>query len=159
MIGLKEVVTGDTLCDPKSPVVLEKIRFPETVISMSVEPDSSNDKDKLESTLKRLGLQDPTFTAQIDPDSGQTIVSGMGELHLEVIKNRMERDFNLKVRVHKPRVTYKETFATQTEVTGLFERETGSGPNYAFVRMRLVPNPDVIGVKIVNQLTDRKSVV
>ncbi len=153
VIGLKEVVTGDTLCDPKSPVVLEKIRFPETVISMSVEPDSSNDKDKLEVTLKRLGLQDPTFTAQIDPDSGQTIVSGMGELHLEVIKNRMERDFNLKVRVHKPRVTFKETFSTQTEVTGLFEKETGGGPNYAFVRMRLVPNPDVIGVKIVNQLT------
>ena len=86
-------------------LVLEDIEFPETVISMAVEPESSAEKDKLESMLSRLSLQDPTFTAKVDEDTGQTIISGMGELHLEVIKNRMEREFNLKIKVHKPRVT------------------------------------------------------
>ena len=104
VVGLKSSVTGDTLCDQKQQVVLEDIEFPETVISMAVEPESSAEKDKLESMLTRLSLQDPTFTAKVDEDTGQTIISGMGELHLEVIKNRMEREFNLKIKVHKPRL-------------------------------------------------------
>lgn len=153
VVGLKEVVTGDTLCEPKEPILLEKIRFPETVISMAIEPDSSADKDKMEMTLKRLSLQDPTFTWNIDTETGQTIVSGMGELHLEVIKNRMERDFNLKVKVHKPRVTYKETFGNAVTVEGLFDKETSTGPSYAWVKLDLVPNPNVVGVKVFNQLT------
>ncbi len=152
VVGLKEVVTGDTICEPKEPILLEKIRFPETVISNAIEPESSGDKDKMEVTLKRMSLQDPTFTWKIDSDSGQTIVSGMGELHLEVIKNRMERDFNLKVKVHKPRVTYKETFATDIEVEGLFDKEMSTGPSYAWVKLRLVPKAEIVGVTVVNQL-------
>jgi elongation factor G len=148
IIGLKESVTGDTLCDQKNLVVLEDITFPETVISMAVEPETSAEKDKLEQTLTRLALQDPTFTAAVDQDTGQTIISGMGELHLEVLKNRMERDFNLMIRVHKPRVTYKETISAEVQVEGLFDRETSSGPNYAWVQLRLVPKREVVGVDV-----------
>lgn len=108
IVGPKDTATGDTLCDPQQPIVLEKIRFPETVISMAIEPDSSGDRKKLGLILDKLQRQDPTFTSKTDDETGQTIVSGMGELHLEVVRHRMERDFNLKVRVHKPRVSYRE---------------------------------------------------
>lgn len=148
IVGLKDSVTGDTLCDQKNLIVLEDISFPETVISMAVEPESSAEKDKLEQTLARLGLQDPTFTANIDQDTGQTIISGMGELHLEVLQKRMERDFNLKIRVHKPRVTYKETVSSEVSVEGLFDRETSTGQNYAWVQLRIVPKTDVVGVNV-----------
>jgi elongation factor G len=151
VVGLKGSVTGDTLCDQKSQIVLEEISFPETVISMSVEPETNAEKDKLESMLVRLSLQDPTFTAKIDADTGQTIISGMGELHLEVIKNRMEREFNLKIKVHKPRVTYKETISGKMEVEGLFDKETSAGQNYAWVKLQLVPKPDVVGIEVVNE--------
>ena len=118
VVGPKEAVTGDTLCDQAQPIVLESIRFPETVISMAVEPESSGDRKKLEDTMVRLARQDPTFDARVNPETGQTIVSGMGELHLEVIRNRMEREFNLKVRVHKPRVSYRETVKAGPPIAG-----------------------------------------
>ena len=155
VVGLKGSVTGDTLCDQKSQIVLEDIVFPETVISMSVEPETSAEKDKLEAMLARLSLQDPTFTAKVDPDTGQTIISGMGELHLEVIKNRMEREFKLKVKVHKPRVTYKETISGEIVVEGLFDKETSAGSNYAWVKLRLVPKPDVVGIEVVNEYVSK----
>jgi elongation factor G len=154
--GMKDSATGDTICDQKSQIVLENIHFPETVISMAVEPDTSAEKEKLEQTLKRLGLQDPTFTAKIDADTGQTIVSGMGELHLEVLKNRMERDFKVKMKVHRPRVTYKETISSEVEVEGLFDRETSTGQNYAWVKLRLIPRPDLARVEVVNKLSGEK---
>lgn len=157
IVGLKASVTGDTLCDPKNQIVLEDISFPETVISMAVEPETSIDKDKLELTLARLSRQDPTFSAAVDADTGQTIISGMGELHLEVLKNRMERDFNLKIRVHKPRVTYKETIETEVEVEGLFDRETSTGQNYAWVKLRICPDPNVVGVEVVNELSSQQA--
>jgi len=156
IIGLKHSVTGDTLCDQKSPVVLEQIEFPETVISMAVEPETSADKDKLEQTLNRLALQDPTFTASVDPDTGQTLVSGMGELHLEVLKNRMERDFNLKIRVHRPRVTYKETFSGAVDVEGRFDKETAAGQNFASVKLSLTPTSEIVGVTVVNDLPSQQ---
>ena len=118
LVGPKEAVTGDTLCDQARPVVLESIRFPETVISMAVEPESSGDRKKLDDVMARLARQDPTFDARLNPETGQTIVSGMGELHLEVIKNRMEREFNLKIRVHKPRVSYRETVRGTAPIPG-----------------------------------------
>ena len=118
LVGPKEAVTGDTLCDQAQPVVLESIRFPETVISMAVEPESSADRKKLDDVMARLARQDPTFDARLNPETGQTIVSGMGELHLEVIKNRMEREFNLKIRVHKPRVSYRETVKAGPPIAG-----------------------------------------
>ena len=152
VVGIKDSVTGDTLCDPKAQIVLEQIVFPETVISMAVEPETSGDKDKLEQVLARLGLQDPTFDASIDQDSGQTIISGMGELHLEVLKNRMERDFNLKIRVHKPRVTYKETISGAVSVEGTFDKETSTGPNFAAVKLRIVPAPEVVGVDVASEI-------
>lgn len=155
VVGLKGSVTGDTICDPKHPILLEDIVFPETVISMAVEPETSADKDKLETMLTRLSLQDPTFTAKIDSDTGQTIISGMGELHLEVIKNRMERDFNLKIKVHKPRVTYKETVSNEIQVDGLFDKETSAGPNYAGVTLRIIPKSDVVGINVVNEYVSK----
>jgi elongation factor G len=156
VVGIKDSVTGDTLCDAKSQIVLEQIAFPETVISMAVEPETSGDKDKLEQVLARLGLQDPTFSASIDQDSGQTIISGMGELHLEVLKNRMEREFNLKIRVHKPRVTYKETISSSLSVEGTFDKETSTGPNFAAVKLRIAPAVEVIGVDVSSEI-DLKS--
>ncbi|MFY9252687.1 MAG: elongation factor G [Fuerstiella sp.] len=123
IVGPKYTATGDTLCDPQKTIVLEKIRFPETVISVAIEPDSSADRKKLVEVLDKLQRQDPTFTANTDAETGQTIVSGMGELHLEVVRHRMERDFNMKVKVHKPRVSFREklksskTIDTQFSIT------------------------------------------
>jgi elongation factor G len=120
IIGPRDTATGDTLTDPQHPVVLEQIRFPDTVISMAVEPESSSDRKKLVQTLEKLQRQDPTFQASIDPETGQTIISGMGELHLEVVRHRMERDFSLKVRVHKPRVSYRERLGAAIDVATEF---------------------------------------
>ncbi|GIX04437.1 MAG: elongation factor G [Planctomycetaceae bacterium] len=139
VVGPREVVTGDTLCDPQHPILLESIKFPETVISMAVEPETSADRKKLEDTLKLLAKQDPTFTARVHEETGQTIISGMGELHLEIIRNRMERDFGLKIRVHKPRVTYRETIEQAVEQTGVLERQAGGTALFAAVTIRLEP--------------------
>ncbi|MEZ6056394.1 MAG: elongation factor G [Planctomycetaceae bacterium] len=139
VIGPKDVVTGDTLCDAKFPILLESIAFPETVISMAVEPDSSADRKNLELALKGLGRQDPTFRAQINEETGQTIISGMGELHLEIIRNRLLNDYNLNVRVHKPRVSYRETVQGRVEADGDFHRSTPSGAESALVRVRIEP--------------------
>lgn len=124
IIGPKDTATGDTLCDSQKQIVLEQIRFPETVISMAIEPDSSGDRKKLVQVLKKLQRQDPTFTARVDEETGQTIISGMGELHLEVLIHRMERDFNMKVRVHKPRVSLREKIQGETTVQAAFEAST-----------------------------------
>lgn len=124
IIGPRDSATGDTLTDPQNPVILEQIRFPETVISMAVEPESSADRKKLVETLQRFQRQDPTFHAAVDRETGQTIISGMGELHLEVVLHRMERDFNLKVRVHKPRVSYRERLRTRVDLSAEFTAST-----------------------------------
>lgn len=130
IIGPRDSATGDTLCDPQNQVVLEQIRFPDTVISVAVEPESSADRKKLVDVLGRLQRQDPTFTARVDPETGQTIISGMGELHLEVIQHRMERDFNLKVRVHKPRVSYREMLQKPETVKVVFDVTTPAANLY-----------------------------
>lgn len=127
IIGPRDSATGDTLCDPQQPLALEPITFPDTVISVAVEPESSADRKKLEDTLKRLERQDPTFHVKINPETGQTIISGMGELHLEVIRHRMERDFNLKVRFHKPRVSYREKLTGSVTVKEMFSRNLPAG--------------------------------
>jgi len=152
IIGPKETVTGDTLCDQQKPVLLESIRFPETVISMAVEPDSSAERKKLEETLKRLAKQDPTFTAKVSEETGQTIISGMGELHLEVIRHRMERDFNLKVKVHKPRVSYRETIAKPAEGTGEFNRGTAEENHYCKVHLSVEPHTGEPSIQLINKL-------
>ncbi|HET6426621.1 MAG TPA: translation factor GTPase family protein, partial [Planctomycetaceae bacterium] len=152
VVGPKDSVTGDTLCDQHHAILLESIRFPETVISMAVEPDSSAERKKLEDTLRLMGKQDPTFLAKISEETGQTIISGMGELHLEIIRNRMERDFGLKVRVHKPRVTYRETIEKSVEREFIFERQAGTASLYAGVKIRLEPFEGEAPVAVINKM-------
>ncbi len=152
VLGLKEVVTGDTLCDQGKPVLLESIDFPPTVISMAVEPDSSADRKKLEDVLARLARQDPTFDARISEETGQTIISGMGELHLEVIRNRMLNDFRLQVRVHKPRVSYRETVRAATTATGVFDRKTGDTSQYGEVKVSIEPFEGKTPVTVENKM-------
>jgi len=152
IIGPKDVVTGDTLCDAHRPILLESITFPETVISMAVEPDSNAERKKLEDVLARLAKQDPTFNTRVSEESGQTIISGMGELHLEVLRERMQRDFGLNVRVHKPRVTYRETVQDTTEATGEFSRKSGESVQYSSVTLRVGPFEGESSVTLVNKL-------
>ena len=156
VVGLKEVVTGDTLCDASQPILLERIVFPETVISMSIEPVSSADKGKLSETLAALAREDPTFAYQVNEETGQTIISGMGELHLEILKNKMTRDFKLKVHIGKPRVSYRETIKRAVKkIQGTCIRQTGGSGMYAKVTIDLEPAPQPKGgptLVIVNKL-------
>jgi elongation factor G len=147
VIGLRHSITGDTLCDPQEPILLESITFPETVISMAIEPETSTDRKKLSDVLDMMKRQDPTFRARENEDTGQTLISGMGELHLEVIKHRLLRDFKLNVRVHKPRVSYRETIEKAVEVAGDCHRNVGGQMLSAKVRIRMEPFPK--GVKPV----------
>lgn len=134
-IGPKESITGDTICDPQQPILLESIQFAETVVSMSVEPESSADKAKLEQTLTILGREDPTFRWHMDSDTGQTLISGMGVLHLEIKTHRLRDDFRLKVRIGKPRVSYRETLKKSTRVRGECIRQTATAPMFARVEL------------------------
>jgi len=152
IVGPKDSVTGDTLCDQQNPILLESIHFPESVISMAIEPDSSADRKKLETILKLMMKQDPTFTAKISEETGQTIISGMGELHLEIISKRMERDFHLKFRTHKPRVTYRETIPNKHESEGRFDRQTGGTRQFAAVRIVVEPVPNEVNLAVENKL-------
>jgi len=151
IIGLRHSVTGDTLCDAKAPILLESIAFPDTVISMAIEPESSAERKKLADTLDMLKRQDPTFRASESVETGQTLISGMGELHLEVIKHRLLRDFKLNVRVHKPRVSYREAVDKSAEATGEAVIQTG-GQNFAArVSIRLEPNMSADKPLVLNQ--------
>jgi len=142
VIGLRHSVTGDTICDIKNPILLEQIRFPETVISMAIEPESSTERKKLGDALDLMKRQDPTFRATEFEETGQTLISGMGELHLEVIKHRLLRDFNLDVKVHKPRVSYRETVERAAEVTGECHRQIAGQDTFAALQIRLEPIED-----------------
>ncbi len=139
VVGLKSALTGDTLTDTKHPIVLEKIDFPETVISMAIEPKSSADRDRLALALHALARQDPTFDAHIDPETGQTLISGMGELHLEVLTHRLTRDMNVAVNVGKPRVSYRETVTIAAQAEGRFIRQTGGHGQFAVVQLAVEP--------------------
>ena len=139
VIGPRSSITGDTLCDANEPILLEQIQFPETVISMAIEPESSLERKKLADVLEMMKRQDPTFRAVESEETGQTLISGMGELHLEVIRHRLERDFNLRCRVHKPRVSYKETLAQAVTVTGQVNRQVAGQTLAASVAIRRSP--------------------
>ncbi len=139
IIGLRDSVTGDTLCDTRAPILLESIEFPDTVISMAIEPESTADKKKLSEALDMLRKQDPTFTAIENEETGQTLISGMGELHLEVIQHRLERDFKIKVKVHRPRVSYRETVASKFDVVGDCNRLINGVQHTAAVKLRVEP--------------------
>ncbi len=152
VVGLKETATGDTICDTQHPIVLESITFPETVISMAVEPETNADRKKLNEVLQRLEKQDPTFRCTINEDTGQQIISGMGELHLEVVKDRIQRDFGLNAKVHKPRVSYRETIAKRKFGKGEFQQTMANGTRYALVEIELTPIEPENPVAFVNKL-------
>jgi elongation factor G len=156
IVGLKDSVTGDTLCDGAHPILLERIEFPETVISMSIEPVSSADKGKLADTLNALTREDPTFAFRVNEETGQTLISGMGELHLEILKNRIKRDFKLNVHVGRPRVSYRETIKRAVKrVEGSCIRQTGGSGLYAKLSIDLEPETQPKGapvLHIVNKL-------
>jgi elongation factor G len=139
IVGLRHSVTGDTLCSAQEPILLESIAFPETVISMAIEPETSTERKKLADALDMMRRQDPTFRARENEETGQTLISGMGELHLEVIKHRLLRDFRLDVRVHKPRVSYRETIERAVDVTGECHRNLAGQMLWAKVRVRMEP--------------------
>ncbi len=156
-VGLKESTTGDTLCDTHGGVLLERIEFPETVIRMAIEPRSSADRDKLLDVLAMLARSDPTFEFRADAETGQTLIAGMGELHLEVICHRIERDFHVPVKVGKPRVAYRETITRAAEDEGRFVRQAGGKGQFAVVRLRVepfTPQPGEEHFRFENRLPD-----
>lgn len=151
VIGPRFAVTGETFCDQKAPIQLESIEFPETVIEMAIEPDTTAERTKLADTLELLKRQDPTFSAKENEDTGQTLIAGMGELHLEVIKNKLLRDFNLNVKVHKPRVSYRETIASSASVVGECSTVYNGQQLFAKLMIRMEPDDTVeSGVKILS---------
>jgi elongation factor G len=139
VVGPKYTGTGDTLCDPKKPIVLESMLFPEPVVSVAIEPKTKADEDKLGQALSKLADEDPTFITKIDEDTGQTIISGMGELHLEVLTTRMLREFGVRANVGRPMVAYRETIRTAAEARGQFIRQSGGKGHYGDVRIRVEP--------------------
>jgi elongation factor G len=151
-LGLKDTFTGDTLCDSSKPVLLEAIRFPEPVLSMVIEPKSKADQDKLGEAMNKLSEEDPTFKVRTDTETGQTLISGMGELHLEVLVDRMLREFNVKVSVGKPQVAYKETITVPVEVEGRFIRQFGGHGQYGHVWLKLEPGERGSGFRFVDQI-------
>jgi len=138
-IGLKETKTGDTLCDDSAPIIIEKIRFPEPVISMSIEPSSKQDQDKLGYALRKLEDEDPTFTMSYNSDTGQTLISGMGQLHLEVAVDRIMHDFNIEAKIGKPQVAYRETISKKVVSVGKFIQQTGGHGQYGHVVIQMRP--------------------
>jgi elongation factor G len=150
IIGPKESITGDTLCDPQQPILLESIQFAEAVVTRSIEPESSADKDKLVETLDRLRREDPTFTWRLDADTGQMVMNGMGILHLEVKQHRMERDFRLKIRVYPPRVAYRETLRRPVRVEGECIRQTGTSGLFAKVTVDFEPNKSIATTNVTS---------
>jgi elongation factor G len=151
-VGLKNVTTGDTICDKNHPVALESIEFPAPVIAVAVEPKTKADQEKMGVALSRLAQEDPTFKVNTDPDSGQTIISGMGELHLEIIIDRMMREFKVEANVGKPQVAYRETIRKPSEAEGKFIRQTGGRGQYGHVKIKLEPQEPGKGYEFVNDI-------
>jgi len=151
-IGLKEVTTGDTLCDLKSIIVLERMEFPDPVISVAVEPKTKADQEKMGIALSKLAQEDPSFRVHTDAESGQTIISGMGELHLEIIVDRMKREFNVDANVGAPQVAYRETVRKSVEQEGKFVRQSGGRGQYGHVWLRIEPKEPGSGYEFVNEI-------
>jgi elongation factor G len=141
-VGLKNTTTGDTLCDEKKPVILESMEFPEPVISVAIEPKSKADQDKMALALQKLAEEDPTFKASIDHETGQTVISGMGELHLEVLVERMRREFKVEATVGKPQVAYRETIKVAADCEGKYIKQSGGRGNYGHVWIKFEPYPE-----------------
>ncbi len=156
VVGLKNVSTGDTLCDEKQPVVLEAMDFPAPVISVAIEPKTKADQDKMGEALQKLQQEDPTFRVHTDPDTGQTLISGMGELHLEIITDRMVREFNVAANVGRPQVAYRETIRRKAEAEGKYIRQTGGRGQYGHCVITVEPfNPHRLSAEL-QKLLDKK---
>jgi elongation factor G len=151
-VGLKTVSTGDTICDSEAPIILESIEFPNPVIAVSVEPKTKADQEKLGLALGKLAQEDPTFKVHTDPDTGQTIISGMGELHLEIIVDRLLREFNVGANVGKPQVAYRESIHRPSEAEGKYIRQTGGHGQYGHVELEIEPLPPGTGFEFVNKI-------
>ncbi len=151
-VGLKETRTGDTLCDPEKPILLETIHFPDPVISMAIEPSTKLDQEKLGMSLRKLEEEDPTFRVHYSQETGQTLISGMGELHLEIIVDRLLREFKVKANVGKPQVAYKETITKPVEVVGKYIQQTGGHGQYGHVEIRIEPGGLASGVSFTNKI-------
>lgn len=151
-IGLKKATTGDTLCSPKHPVLLEKMEFPEPVISMAIEPKSKGDREKLAMALSSLSIEDPTFRVTTNEETGQTIIAGMGELHLEILHDRMKREFSVEANVGKPQVAYKETITIPGSSQTKFVKQSGGRGQYAHVELEIRPNEKGKGNEIVSKI-------
>jgi elongation factor G len=152
VVGMRDVTTGDTLCDQNHPIVLETITFPDPVISMAIEPRTTADRDRLMESLSRLAEEDPTFCVTTHEDTGQTIVSGMGELHLEIIKDRMLREFGVRANVGRPQVAYRETVTTVAQGETRFVRQTGGRGQYGHVVLEVAPSERGNGVTVKDQV-------
>jgi elongation factor G len=151
-VGLKDVTTGDTLCDLKHPVMLERMEFPEPVISVAVEPKTKVDQDKMGHALQKLAKEDPSFRMHTDEETHQTIISGMGELHLDIIVDRMRREFHVDANVGKPQVAYRETLRKPVEQEGKFVRQSGGRGQYGHVYLRIEPTEPGAGYEFVNEI-------
>ncbi len=152
LVGVKDVITGDTLCDEDFDIRLEPPSFPEPVISMSIEPNSKADQEKLGTALQRLVAEDPTLRVKTDPDTGQTILSGMGELHLDIIRDRMKREFKVEATAGKPQIAYRETVLGSADGEGKFIRQSGGKGQYGHVIIKLEPNEKGKGVEVINEI-------
>ncbi|REJ19278.1 MAG: elongation factor G [Caldibacillus debilis] len=151
-VGLKDTTTGDTLCDEKNPVILESMEFPEPVIHVAIEPKTKADQDKMAAALQKLQEEDPTFRAHTDPETGQTIIAGMGELHLDIIVDRMRREFKVEANVGQPQVAYRETFRSSAQVEGKFIRQSGGRGQYGHVWIEFSPNERGKGFEFENAI-------
>jgi elongation factor G len=151
-VGLKSVSTGDTICEKQHPIVLEAIEFPAPVISVAIEPKTKADQEKLGISLDKLIREDPTFRVHTDPDTGQTILSGMGELHLEILVDRMIREFGVAANIGKPQVAYRETIRKHAEAEGKFVRQTGGRGQYGHVKINLDPRPAGSGFEFISEI-------
>ncbi|MEK6595163.1 MAG: elongation factor G [Pseudomonadota bacterium] len=151
-VGLKDIVTGDTLCDPQRVITLERMEFPEPVIHVAVEPRTKVDQEKMGIALNRLAQEDPSFRVRTDEESGQTIISGMGELHLEIIVDRMKREFGVEANVGAPQVAYREAIRKQIEIEGKFVKQSGGRGQYGHVWLRMEPNETGKGFEFIDQI-------
>ena len=158
-VGLKSVTTGDTLCDEEKPVVLENIDFPAPVISVAIEPKTKADQDKLGNAMQKLAQEDPTFRVHTDPDTGQTLISGMGELHLEIIVDRMMREFGVQATVGRPQVAYRETIRRRAGAEGKYIRQTGGRGQYGHCKIEVLPLPSAAHENMHEMSTDELDVL
>ncbi|NCO67360.1 MAG: elongation factor G [Nitrospirae bacterium CG_4_9_14_3_um_filter_41_27] len=152
VVGLKSTLTGDTLCDEKNPIILESIEFPEPVMAVAIEPKTKADQEKLSQSLAKLAQEDPSFRVSFNEDTGQTIISGMGELHLEIIVDRLLREFKVSANVGKPQVAYKETIRTVSKAEGKFVRQSGGRGQYGHVYIKIEPLETDKGFEFVNEI-------